>query len=201
MKAPAAAHAHGVTAALPARPAAACRQRPPQRSQASAAQQAAPGRCHALIAASAGSGAAVSTVEAAATVKVPTNLNTIPHARETRKWFYSDLTSAVMRALEAGETRVIARCVAAGARLRGAQHRLPALWSCAGAGLHRHKRCPYPPCPHKYPVLLHSLCRSTFPELNTEFDVYRIGTLVSNTGACQVRLFARYDCSRQHALG
>lgn len=111
MISPAAAQAHGITAAaVPARPAlAGCRQRVKPCSQAFAAGQAAPGRRQARIVASAAGGAAVSTLEAGQTVAIPTNLNTIPHARETRKWFYSDLTSAVMRALDAGETRVIAK--------------------------------------------------------------------------------------------
>lgn len=54
-------------------------------------------------------------------MQLPTRLNTIPHDREVRQWFYRDLTAGVMAALAAGETRVLAR--------------------------------------------------STFPELNTEFDV------------------------------
>ncbi len=106
--------AHGAAtaaAALPARPAAACRQHATRpRSQAFAASQAAPVARQTRIVASASSSTAVSTVEAGSSLRIPTNLNTIPHARETRRWFYSDLTAGVMRALEAGETRVIARC-------------------------------------------------------------------------------------------
>lgn len=62
------------------------------------------------------------------TAPIPTRLNTIPHERSTRQYFYRDAVSGVLTALAAGETRMVARC--------------------------------------------------TIPELNTEFDVYRIGTLL-----------------------
>ncbi|PSC75462.1 adenylate kinase [Micractinium conductrix] len=62
------------------------------------------------------------------TAPLPTRLNTIPHSRETRQYFYRDLKEGVMAAVAAGELRMIARC--------------------------------------------------TIPELNTEFDVYRVGTLL-----------------------
>lgn len=59
---------------------------------------------------------------------VPTRMNNIPHTREMRRHFYSEITAAVMAGLRAGNTRLNVRC--------------------------------------------------TIPELNTEFDVYRVGTLL-----------------------
>jgi len=59
---------------------------------------------------------------------VPTKMNNIPHSREMRRHFYSEITTAVMAGLHAGETRLNVRC--------------------------------------------------TIPESNTEFDVYRVGTLL-----------------------
>ncbi|KAL4425639.1 hypothetical protein ABPG75_009655 [Micractinium tetrahymenae] len=59
---------------------------------------------------------------------VACRLNTIPHERSTRQYFYRDLVAAVLKTVAAGEKRMVARC--------------------------------------------------TIPELNTEFDVYRIGTLL-----------------------
>lgn len=59
---------------------------------------------------------------------VPTKMNNIPHSREMRRHFYSEITTAVLAGLSAGKTRLNVRC--------------------------------------------------TIPELNTEFDVYRVGTLL-----------------------
>lgn len=60
--------------------------------------------------------------------ELPTKLNTIPHPRETRQFFYAEVASAVQAALAAGRKRISVRC--------------------------------------------------SIPELNTEFDVYRVGTLL-----------------------
>ncbi len=47
---------------------------------------------------------------AAATASpIPTRLNTIPHERETRRHFYQEATASIMKAIDAGETRVLAR--------------------------------------------------------------------------------------------
>jgi adenylate kinase len=59
---------------------------------------------------------------------IPTRMNNVPHPREMRRYFYSEITTAVMAGLHAGNTRLDVRC--------------------------------------------------TIPELNTEFDVYRVGTLL-----------------------
>ena len=63
---------------------------------------------------------------------IPTRLNTIPHPRETRYWFYNDCVSALEKALEEGDTDT---------------GRLLSL-------------------------------KCTIPELNQNFDVYRVGTLL-----------------------
>jgi len=59
---------------------------------------------------------------------IPTLLNNIPHERETRRYFYSDVSTAVAAGLAHGSLRLSVTC--------------------------------------------------TIPELNTEFDVYRVGTLL-----------------------
>ena len=59
---------------------------------------------------------------------LPIKMNNIPHTREMRRHFYSEISTAVTTALAAGELRLNVRC--------------------------------------------------TIPELNTEFDVYRVGTLL-----------------------
>lgn len=41
--------------------------------------------------------------------QIPTRLNTIPHERSTRQWFYRDLVAGVMAAVGAGETRMVAK--------------------------------------------------------------------------------------------
>jgi hypothetical protein len=48
----------------------------------------------------------------AAPAAIPTRLNTIPHERSTRQHFYREVVAGVQKALAAGETRVVARCVA-----------------------------------------------------------------------------------------
>lgn len=57
---------------------------------------------------------------------IPTFLNNTPHLRETRQFFYKDITDSIVRAVDAGEKRM--------------------------------------------------RVKSEFPEMNTEMDVYRIGT-------------------------
>jgi adenylate kinase len=59
---------------------------------------------------------------------LPTNLNTIPHARDTRKFFYDEAKKSMSAALKENQTRMLIRC--------------------------------------------------KIPELNTDFDVYRVGTLL-----------------------
>lgn len=85
---------------------------------------------------------------------IPTRLNTIPHERTTRQHFYREATTAIKRAIDAGETRVLARC--------------------------------------------------TIPELNTEFDVYRVGTLLELVREVATSLAAdgkRVKVCVQQALG
>lgn len=47
---------------------------------------------------------------AVAATPIPTQLNTIPHTREIRRYFYSEATEAVRKALEAGLKRLSIRC-------------------------------------------------------------------------------------------
>lgn len=43
------------------------------------------------------------------TVELPTRLNNIPHQRDTRKFFYKDVTDAVLAAVKAQEKRISVR--------------------------------------------------------------------------------------------
>ena len=100
---------------------------------------------------------------------IPTRLNTIPHERSTRQHFYREIVEAVMKATAAGETRIVARHAAHAAEVRcGAGHIGVAVRGCTAL---------LPPARSALtstaPV---PACRCTIPELNTEFDVYRVGT-------------------------
>jgi hypothetical protein len=46
---------------------------------------------------------------AVARVAIPTRLNTIPHERTTRQFFYQQTTAGILKAVAAGETRISAR--------------------------------------------------------------------------------------------
>lgn len=85
---------------------------------------------------------------------VPTKMNNIPHSREMRRHFYSEISAGVTAALRAGNTRLSVRC--------------------------------------------------TIPELNTEFDVYRVGTLLELVREMAVALTAdgkKVKVCVQQALG
>ncbi len=68
------------------------------------------------------------SIEASSIVEIPTRLNTIPHERSTRYFFYNDICQSTQKCLDAGNTLLSVRC--------------------------------------------------TIPELNQNFDVYRVGTLL-----------------------
>ena len=42
-------------------------------------------------------------------IELPTRLNTVPHERTVRKFFYKDATAAIQAAVDAGERRIQTR--------------------------------------------------------------------------------------------
>lgn len=66
-------------------------------------------RLHVRAAAAEDGAAAAGTAVADTPAPIPTRLNTIPHERTTRQHFYREATTAIKRAIDAGETRVLAR--------------------------------------------------------------------------------------------
>lgn len=108
---------------------------PARRTAAAACRPFAVASCHRqaarrlrICSSAAEAGSNGSAIATTTSISIPTRLNTIPHERSTRQWFYKDGVEGIRKAVAAGEIRVAARC--------------------------------------------------TIPELNTEFDVYRAGTLL-----------------------
>lgn len=54
--------------------------------------------------------AAAAAAAAPQVVTLPTRINGTPHSRDLRRFFYSDASDSVLRALAAGESRITMRC-------------------------------------------------------------------------------------------